>query len=265
LHFLDLNTLTYLPTMVATAETSGSFTALPNRNLVVFTTRGRQGSASNLRIIDLKQAMNPTVYDFSDDLGILGDDMLGSVAADCSTGLLLASDVSTGRLFVADISRATFSPASTPNDSLSVWSAPVMLMGLSEPGRTIGGATSIAIESATHLAILGIGSGGNEFGAARLPQEVGHGPPDVQDWVVGLIPNAPDGSIWETAQYPEAVAAYVSPNTGRAVGLIVNEKRTLIATVDLEALLEAARTGDHALPASLDLVGNGIVGFVPVP
>ena len=70
-----------------------------------------------------------------------------------------------------------------------------MLFGLSEPGRSVDRTTSIAIESATHRAILGIGSGGNQFGGARLPEELGQGSPYLQDWVVGLIPNEPDGSI----------------------------------------------------------------------
>ncbi|MGO9604406.1 MAG: hypothetical protein ACLQAT_13600 [Candidatus Binataceae bacterium] len=265
LQLLDLETQSFLPvSATATVETSGSFSPYPEHDLILFAGRPNQNLATNPQILDLSDPMNPAVYEFADDSGIFsGADNLHSVAAECSTGIVLASDESRARVFIADLSQVTFS--STKSEHQKVWSAPAQFQDLPELSAATNGTTGVSIASGTHLAILEGDSGSSTFAAVRLPSAAGHGVPSVQDWVVASMPDDPSGAPWETARHPDAVAAYVSPNTDEAVGLVVNERRKFIARVDIEALLNATRTGEHTLSASVDLVGSGIVSFVPIP
>jgi hypothetical protein len=65
---------------------------------------------------------------------------------------------------------------------------------------------------------------------------------------------------------PNGLTAYVSPNSGRGMGVIINRKRTYAAVIDIAALLQASRqTGTmHTLSSSVDLVSQGIVRFVDI-
>jgi len=89
----------------------------------------------------------------------------------------------------------------------------------------------------------------------------------VVDWVSFTVPNDPTGAAWSEGFDPHTVTAYVSPNTGKAYGVLGNlsfagtaERPTFLAIVDLQGLLNAPRTGhvlNNPLPA-------GLVTFVPI-
>ena len=176
---------------------------------------------------------------------------------------MLATDGSADRVFVADLSQATFSSAAA--GGARVWSAPAQMQDLPELLGVANGTAGVSVASGTHLGILQGDSLTNVVVAVRLPSTAGRGTPALQDWVIATLPNDPSGAPWRTATHPDAVTSYVSPSSGKAVGLVVNETRTFIAAVELEDLLNAARSGDHTASASLDLVGGAIVKFVPIP
>jgi hypothetical protein len=73
---------------------------------------------------------------------------------------------------------------------------------------------------------------------------------------------------------PHTVTAYVSPNTGDAMGLVSNSfpllsSPTFLAVVDLTKLLNTAigprLSGTHTCDPITDLVTAGVVSFVAVP
>jgi hypothetical protein len=181
--------------------------------------------------------------------------------ADCNN----ANTVEDIALF--DLSQATFisgGPAGT-------WDTPgKQIETLSELQQDFeNGITGIAVASQQHLALIADrleGSGGVGFGALRLPASSGSGTPAIVDWVQANMPNDPSGATWQMSFMPNGVAAYTSPNSGRAMGVVMNEARTYVAVVDLQALLDAVRANgtSHTVSPSVDLVGSGIVRFVGI-
>lgn len=164
-----------------------------------------------------------------------------------------------------DLSQATF----TSGSPTGTWDTPgKQIETLSELQADFeNGVTGIAVASAQHLAVIADrfeGSGGVGFGAMRLPSTSGSGTPALVDWVQANMPNDPSGAAWQMSFMPNGVAAYTSPNSGRAMGVVMNEARTFVAVVDLESLLDAARASgtSHTISPSVDLVGTGIVRFV---
>jgi hypothetical protein len=71
---------------------------------------------------------------------------------------------------------------------------------------------------------------------------------------------------------PHTVTAYVSPSTGKAIGLLSDFSATpcyeggtpqYVALIDLQAMLSAPRTsGTHTVDPAYDLLGSGVVTFV---
>lgn len=167
-----------------------------------------------------------------------------------------------------DLSQASFTPG-TPGGT---WDTPgKQIETLSElQEKFANGLTGIAVASQQHLAVIADrregGGGTTGFGALRLPASSGSGTPAIVDWVQADLPNDPSGNPWQMSFMPNGVAAYTSPNSGRAMGVIMNEARTFVAVVDLEALLDAARQAgtSHTVDPSLDLVASGIVRFVGI-
>ena len=166
-----------------------------------------------------------------------------------------------------DLSQATF----TAGSPAGTWDTPgKQIETLSELQQDFeNGITGIAVVSPQHLAVIADrreGSGGVGFGALRLPATSGSGTPAIVDWVQANMPNDPKGKAWQMSFMPNGVAAYTSPNTGRAMGVVMNEARTFVAVVDLEGLLDATRQmgTSHTLSSSVDLAGSGIVRFVSI-
>jgi hypothetical protein len=90
----------------------------------------------------------------------------------------------------------------------------------------------------------------------QLPATSGSGAPGLVDYVVGTLPNDPDGNSFSLGCDPHTVAAYVSPNTGKAVGVITDYGATVcyaggtpqyLALLDLAGILGAPRSGAHTI------------------
>jgi hypothetical protein len=137
----------------------------------------------------------------------------------------------------------------------------------------------------THVGLIAseYGTGGG-FGAIALPSTSGSGAPAIADWVEATLPNDPNGNAWTNGGAPHLVSAYVSPNTGKAMGVMANDSRTFIALIDIQALLNATRatyslnfypdtsqngtgtitTGSHYVDHTVDLVATGVVTWIPM-
>jgi hypothetical protein len=188
-----------------------------------------------------------------------------SAGEDCTTGIALSTDEGTGNLFIADLTQATFTPGAAP--SPGTWTAPSQLQTFPEFESLAAGTNGIAVAPGTHLAIVTGEFGGNVEGVIQLPATSGSGTPAVVDWVSFTVPNDPSGAAWSEGDDPHTVTAYVSPNTGKAFGVLGNLSfsgttfgPTFLAIVDLQGLLNAPRTG-HVVNTPLPA---GLVTFVPI-
>jgi hypothetical protein len=196
---------------------------------------------------------------FNNNLGSTTFATLDSAAQDCTTGIALSTDEGTGNLFIADLTQATFSPGAAP--SPGTWTAPSQLQNFPEFESLSAGTNGIAVAPGTHLGIVTGEFGGNVQGVIQLPATSGSGIPAVVDWVSFTVPNDPTGAVWSQGDDPHTVTAYVSPNTGKAFGVLGNLSLsgttfgpTFVAIVDLQGLLNAPRTGhvvNTPLPAGL--------------
>jgi len=190
---------------------------------------------------------------------------LDSAAEECSTGIALATDEFSSELFIADLTQATFTPG-TPGS----WTTSAeQFQNFPEFGNFAAGTDGIAIAQGSHLGIATGEFGGNWMGVIQLPSTSGSGTPAVLDYAAVALPNTPDGNAFEQGLDPHTVTAYVSPNTGDAIGLMANgyfTPPTWLAVIDLTKLLAAPRTsGTHYVDPSYDLITNGVVTYVAVP
>jgi hypothetical protein len=260
--FLDLSgTPTFEPAFASpSGEVSEDIVIDPIRNLVLSPTE-----ASNYEIVDVTTTTTPA---FFENLITPSADF-DSAAEDCSTGIVLASveelGTPTGKIFIADLTQATFTPGSP-----GTWSAPSQLQNLPDFATLSFGVTGIAVATGSHIGVVTGEFGGSAFGAIQLPSTSGAGTPAISDWVECNIPNDPSGAPWSMGLDPHTVTAYVSPNTGDAMGLVANTPSpTFLAVVDLTKLLNTAIVprlpGTNTCDPSTDLVAAGVVSFIPVP
>jgi hypothetical protein len=165
-----------------------------------------------------------------------------------------------------DMSQATF------NDSTSFWDTPSKTIQ-SITGTGLNGIDPISVESTNHLAL--VSAGDNNFGVLALPVKSGPGTTlAISDWVNGLMPNDPDGVTWAGWHDPDGLTTYVSPNTGKAMGVLMNNPTTngnytgstYLALIDMNGLLEAMRdpTSAHKVDSSVNLESSGLLTFIKI-
>jgi hypothetical protein len=71
------------------------------------------------------------------------------------------------------------------------------------------------------LAVVTGEFGGNLEGVIQLPAKSGTGTPSVLDWVAFTVPDDPSHAAWSQGFDPHTVTAYVSPNSNKALGVLV--------------------------------------------
>jgi hypothetical protein len=197
-----------------------------------------------------------------------------SAAEDCTTGIALSSVEFTNSVYLADLGQSTL----TPGIPAGSWTSPSTLFTLS--GQSLGfpnaGVSGITVApGSSHLAIVTDEFGGDNFGILQLQPASGSGgaPPTVVDWVVGAMPNTPDGNPFSAGFDPHTVTAYTSPNTGKAIGLYSDWPDPAltpkyIGVIDMAAALAAPRAAapnTHQIAANVNLITSGIVSYVAVP
>jgi hypothetical protein len=95
------------------------------------------------------------------------------------------------------------------------------------------------------------------------------------------MPNDPSGAAWNNPGDAHGVTAAMLPyaiissgvisGTAHGFGLMMNDARTYVAVVDLDALIAAPRVapphepGHHTVQPTFDLVANNVVSFVAIP
>jgi hypothetical protein len=158
-----------------------------------------------------------------------------------------------------DMSQATF------NATTNQWTTPAFLIQ-SITGTALNGIDSMSVESKNHLAM--VTAGDNNIGVLQLPAASGGNSASlaVTDWVNANMPNDPDGVAWNGWGAPDGVATYVSPNTGKVIGVLMNNPSggagsTYLALIDMNALLAAPRDNAHQI---FTPIASPIVTFVKI-
>lgn len=162
-----------------------------------------------------------------------------------------------------DMSKATF------NSITHTWNTPNTLIQ-SITGTGLNGIDPIAVDSHTHLAL--VSAGDNNFGVLVLPTSTAS--LTITDWVNALMPNDPSNVAWSGWHSPGGLATYVSPTTGKVIGVLMNNPSssggytgsTYLALVDMQGLLNATRdpTSAHKVDGSVNLTSSGLVTFIQV-
>jgi hypothetical protein len=256
--FLNLTTDTFTSPVVSPSGAISEDPLLdPVRNLLVSAAEN-----NTYEIADISNPASPVFYENPTTPPSGGE--ADSSGEDCSTGIVLApyefSDPS--EVFLADLSQATLTPGSP-----GTWSAPSQYQDLSESTGLGAGASGIAVAQGTHTGLITGEFGGNTFTAIALPTTSGTGTPAITDWITCTLPNTPDGNPWSQGDDPHTVTAYQSPNSGDAVGLMVDEGAIWLANVDLTQMLNPAvvprDTAGHACASGT--LPSSVVSYVSVP
>jgi len=263
IQYLNLASNTFSPPLPASNQVSEDIMWDPGRNLIL--------SPNESGVYDLFQTpSSSSAPEFGNAIG--GE--LDSAAEDCLTGIALATDEFTNNLVLTDLTQAKFTPGSPGS-----WTAPYLFQAISDFNPYIGpeaGTDAIAVAPGSHLGIAagefpGPPSAGNAIIAFQLPSTSGSGTPALVDWVVAVLPNDPGGNPFSMGCDPHTVTAYVSPNTGQAMGVLTDYGATLcyaggipayLGLINLQSLLSAPRlAGTHTAVTPLPA---GIVTFVAV-
>src|SRR5271169_1057854 len=235
----------------------------PGRNLIL-----SPDEHNNYMLLSTNSTTGAITGEFDRSISTGGEP--DSAAEDCSTGIALSSVEFAeipGAVYLADLSQSTLTSGSPGS-----WTSPFTYFQLtgtdSAHGFPSAGTTGISVaQGASHLAIAAEEFGGNNFGILQLQPASGTGgaPPTVVDWVVGEMPNTPDGNAFEAGCDPHTTTAYTSPNTGKAIGLYADWAPVLcfeggtpkwIGVIDMAAALAAPRdaTFTHQIAASVNLM-----------
>ena len=258
LQFLNLATNTFAAPVPAANEVSEDIVWDSGRNLIL--SPNEQGT------YDLFDTSKTPPAEFGYYVGF-GE--LDSAGEDCSTGIALSTVEFTSYLFLANLTQATFSPGS--------WTAPSMFQYMPEFNPYDGpeaGTSGIAVAPGSHLGIVtgefpDPPSAGNAIIAIQLPAASVSGAPSLVDYAVANLPNDPDGNPFSMGCDPHTTTAYVSPSTGKAIGLVTDYGATpcyydgipaWVGVIDLQGVLSAPRVpGTHTV---INPLPAGVVTFV---
>ena len=231
----------------------------------------------NFDLIDITNPSSPIAYAF---VGAPTGIEFDSSAVDV-TGITIAGSEFDGQLFLADLSQATFSPNATPPN----WNAPNQLQTLPEFAPAFGyfgsGITGLAIAIGTNDAFLedefGTAGAGAGIGVIKLPSTGGSGTPAATDWVVAHLPTTPDNNSWNMPLDPHGLTAARANlvisnnavglgNAPKGIGFLINDERTYLAVVDLDALLAAPRAAADAnqLDPNYQPLQQNLITYIPV-
>jgi hypothetical protein len=239
--FLDLTGNTFEAAIPAGANTSEDASIDPIRHLVL--------SPNEDNVYQILNISTATAALFNNS-GFSTEGGPDSAAEDCTTGIALSTLEDTNALYIADLTQAVFTPGTpgTWTDTAAQTEVFPEFTGFA------AGTCGIAIAPGSHLGIVTGEFGGNQEGVIQLPATSGTGTPAAVDWVSFLMPNLTSGAPWSMGFDPHTVTAYVSPNSGKAYGVLENGDFSFVAVVDLQGLLSAPRTGhvvNEPLPAGL--------------
>jgi hypothetical protein len=238
----------------AGAQTSEDASIDPTLHLVL--SPNEQG---NYQLLNVTKGTDPTTATLFNNVVTPFPGEFDSAGEDCTTGIALSTIEFTGDLFIADLKQAKFS-GGTPGTPGTWTDTASQVVNFPEFDSLSAGTCGIAVAPGTHVAIVTGEFGGNLEGVVELPATSGTGTPSFPDYVAFTVPNNPDGSTFSLGFDPHTVTSYVSPNSGKALGVITNGALNFLAVIDLEGLLKAPRTG-HTVNSPLPA---GLVTFVQI-
>jgi hypothetical protein len=258
LQFLDLASNTLATPIPSQFKSSEDIVWDPGRNLILSPDEQGVYDLFDTSMASAVEYANSQAYSYFDSAG-----------EDCTTGIALATDEFSSNLFLADLTQATY----TSGSPAGTWTAPSIFQNLPEfnpYNDSEAGTTGIAVAPGSHLGIVTgefptSPSLANAIIAIQLPSTSGTGTPTLVDYVVATLPDDPGGNPFSMGCDPHTVTAYVSPNTGKALGVVTDYgpnycvNPTYLGIIDLQALLSAPRTGAHTAVTPLPA---GIVTFV---
>jgi len=241
------------------------------------------------QIVDISNPANPLIYEFAKApaffnkngrtcaTNIVSDTLPDTTAIDTSTNIAYVTFHTKSACFrsppndiaMFDMSRATF------NNTNHTWDTPSTLIQ-SITGTGLNGIDPISVDSNSHLAL--VSAGDNNFGVLVLPTTSGVGANlAITDYINALMPNDPDGNPWVGWDIPNGLATYVSPNSGKVIGVMMNHPMsggmffgsTYLALVDMQGLLNPALRdkspgNGHKIDRGVNLLTSGLVSFVKV-
>jgi hypothetical protein len=258
LQYLDLASNTFeTPIPTASGLDSEEILIDPVRNLIL--TPNEDG---DYELAQSSTTTPTTLTFFENQIG----GTLDSAAEECSTGIALATVEFTDELYLADLTQAAFTPGSPGS-----WSTAAQFQTFPEFGGLGAGTTGISVAQGSHTGIVTGEFSGSLIGAISLPATSGSGTPAVSDYVACPLPTEPNGDLFEQGFDPHTVTAYVSPNSGDAIGLTADGEltgtATYVAVVDLTKMLNTTivpRTaGTHSCSAGV--LPSSVVSYVAVP
>lgn len=217
----------------------------PTRNLLL-----SASEVNDYEIVNLTTSTSPA---FFENMGIPSGGELDSSAEECSTGIALAPAEFSGpsSVFIADLTQATFTPGSP-----GTWTAPSQVQTLAGSFLSAG-ASGSAVAQDTHTGVITGEFGGDALTAIALPTSSGSGTPAISNWVTCSI-----GEGFINGFDPHTVTAYQSPSSGDAIAVLANANATMLAVVDLTAMLALPQTGNVCNSGTLP---STVVSFIAVP
>jgi hypothetical protein len=254
LQFLDMSSQTFeTPFLTGSGDVTEELLIDPTRSLIV--------SPNEAGDYELANYSSSPISFFENQIG----SELDSAAEECSTGIALSSVEETNLLYITDLTQAVF----TSGSPTGTWTAPGQFQTFPEFTGFVSGTTGISVAQGSHLGIVTSEFGGNLIGAIQLPATSGSGTPAVLDYVACPLPSEPNGDIYSQGFDPHTVTAYVSPNTGDAMGLSVDGGPLYVAVLDLTKLLNTSIVprvaGTHSCQPSVNLETAGVLTYVAVP
>jgi hypothetical protein len=257
-------------------------------NYQILNTSTFTSSTPRFQIINISNPANPLIYRFTEAMTFFvgngrmcgpGDNTDSDLwpdttALDTVTKVAYVSfhtkptcfDAPPNDIAMFDMSQATFDNVN------NVWDTPSKTIQ-SITGTGLNGIDPISVESTNHLAL--VSAGDNNFGVLALPVKSGPGVTlAISDWANALMPNDPDGVAWAGWHEPNGLTTYVSPNTGKVMGVLMNNPMTsgnfsgstYLALIDMNGLLKATRDpiNAHKVDSTVNLQGSGLLTFVKI-
>jgi hypothetical protein len=257
LQYLDMPSQTFeTPIPTGSGNVSEELLIDPLRNLIL-----SPNEAGDYELATFSDSTPVGLNFFENQIG--GE--LDSAAEECSTGIALSTDEDTNLLYITDLTQAAF----TSGSPAGTWTAPGQFQSFPEFSGFTSGTDGISVAQGSHIAIVTSEYGGNLIGAIQLPATSGTGTPSVVDYVACPLPSEPNGDIYSLGFDPHTVTAYVSPNTGDAIGLAADGGPSYVAVIDLTKLLNTSIvprvTGTHSCDPSVNLETAGVLTYVAVP
>jgi len=256
LQYLDMSTDTFeKPIPTGSGNVTEELLIDPTRNLIV-----SPNEAGDYELASFSNSTPVSLSFFENQVG----GQLDSAAEECSTGIALATDENTDLLYITDLTQAVFTSGSPGS-----WTAPGQFQTFPEFAGFVSGTDGISVAQGTHIGIVTSEFGGNLIGAIQLPATSGSGTPSVADYVACPLPSEPNTDIFSMGFDPHTVTAYVSPNSGDAMGLAADGGPSYVAVIDLTKLLNTSIVprvaGTHSCQSSVNLETAGVLTYVAVP